>query len=76
MDIKDYFWTVSSKGQLNKIRAILEKQGKTQTWLADQLGLEFLTVTRYVNNHRQPSLETLERIARALKVPGKDLINF
>jgi len=33
------------------------------------------TINRYPNNHRQPTIETLFEIAKALKVNPKDLIN-
>ncbi|MFM7431672.1 MAG: helix-turn-helix transcriptional regulator [Flammeovirgaceae bacterium] len=54
---------------------MLDTHGKTQSWLAGELDLEFRTVNRYVNNHRQPSLKALFEIARLLKVNVKDLIN-
>jgi len=59
----------------NRIKEILEDQDKSQTWLAEQLDLDFQTVTRYVNNNRQPSLEKLFEIAKVLKVNPKELIN-
>jgi transcriptional regulator with XRE-family HTH domain len=61
--------------KLNLIKDVLESQGKTQTWLADALNRDFVTVTRYVNNKRQPTLETLFEIARILKISPRELIN-
>ena len=61
--------------KLNLIKEALEAQNKTQAWLAGELDLEFRTVSRYVNNHRQPSLEKLFEIAQALGVNAKELIN-
>jgi len=63
------------KPKLNRIKEVLEEQGKTQTWLAEKLDKDFVTVTRYVNNHRQPSLEILFEIAKVLKANPKDLLN-
>jgi DNA-binding XRE family transcriptional regulator len=60
--------------QFNRIKDELLKQGKTQAWLADELGVEFQTISRYVNNRRQPSIETLYQIAKILKVSPKDLL--
>lgn len=65
----------SNKGKLNLIKAVLEKQERTQTWLAEKLDKDFVTVTRYVNNKRQPTLETLFEIAQILKVSPRELIN-
>lgn len=67
--------TKSTKPILNRIKEVLEEQGKTQTWLAEKLDRDFVTVTRYVNNHRQPSLEIIFEIAKVLRVNPKDLIN-
>ena len=61
--------------KLNLIKEALEAQGKTQAWLAEELDIEFRTVNRYINNHRQPSLERLFEIAKAIKINVKDLIN-
>jgi putative transcriptional regulator len=62
------------KQKLNLIKEVLQQQGKTQTWLADKLDIEFLTVNRYANNNRQPSIERLVEIAKILKVSPRDLI--
>jgi len=59
----------------NRIKEVLEAQGKSQTWLAEKLNKQFITVTRYVNNHRQPSIEVLFQIGKILKVDPKELIN-
>jgi len=64
-----------AKEKLNLIKEILEEQGKTQTWLAEKLDKDFVTVTRYVNNKRQPTLETLFEIAKILRVSPRELIN-
>jgi putative transcriptional regulator len=61
--------------KLNRIKQVLKTQAKTQAWLAGELDIEFRTVNRYVNNHRQPSLEILFEIAKILKVNVKELIN-
>jgi len=64
-----------AKEKLNLIKEVLEEQGKTQTWLAEKLDKDFVTVTRYVNNKRQPTLETLFEIAKILRVSPRELIN-
>ncbi|MFY7861070.1 MAG: helix-turn-helix domain-containing protein [Chitinophagales bacterium] len=37
--------------------------------------MEFRTVNRYINNHRQPSLKQLFEIAKILKINVKELKN-
>jgi putative transcriptional regulator len=64
------------KKPLNRLKAVLKEKGKSQAWLAEKLGVGVVTVSRYVNEHRQMSLVELHRIAKILGIPGKDLINF
>lgn len=59
---------------MNRIKEVLDERGIKQTWLAEQLGKSFNMVNSYVQNRRQPSLETLYKIAKILKVDVKDLI--
>ena len=61
--------------KLNRIAEVLEAKGKTQAWLAGEMELEYRTVNRYVNNHRQPSLETIFLIAKVLKVNPRELLD-
>jgi len=65
----------SDAKKYNRIKAVLDEKGISQTWLAEKLGKTFVSVNRYANNQNQPSLETLFEIARALKVNPKDLIS-
>lgn len=59
---------------MNRIKEVLDERGIKQTWLADQLGKSFNMVNSYVKNRRQPSLDTLYKIAKILNVDIKDLI--
>ena len=59
---------------MNRIKIVLEEKGIRQTWLADKLGKSFNTVNGYVQNRRQPSIETLFEIAKILNVEPKELI--
>jgi len=59
---------------MNRIKEVLDERGIKQTWLSEQLGKSFNMVNSYVKNRRQPSLETLYKIAEILKVDVKDLI--
>lgn len=60
--------------ELNCIRAVLDDQGRTQTWLAKKLGLTFATVNAWCNNRSQPYLTDLIRTAELLEVAPVDLI--
>lgn len=60
--------------EMNRIKEVLEKKGIKQVWLAEQLGKSFNMVNSYVHNRRQPSLETLYKIASILGVEIQDLL--
>lgn len=57
--------------KINRIKVVLVEQGKTGKWLAEQLGKNEATISRWCSN----SLEMLVQIANVLKVNTKDLIN-
>lgn len=59
----------------NRIKEVLEEKRRSQAWLAGELDMEFRTISRYVNNHRQPTIEKLFEIAGILKVNPKELLN-
>lgn len=61
--------------KINRIKIVLIEQGKTGKWLAEQLGKNETTISRWCSNNSQPSLEILMKIAAILDVSAKDLIN-
>lgn len=61
--------------KINRIKVVLVEQRKTGKWLAEQLGKNEATISRWCSNTSQPSLEMLVQIANVLKVNTKDLIN-
>lgn len=65
---------IEAKVELNRIRDVLKEQGRTQTWLAEQLNLAFGTVNGWCNNRNQPYLTDLVKAAEVLEVAPADLI--
>lgn len=61
--------------KLNRIKAVLAEQERTSKWLAEQVGKSACTVSKWCSNSVQPDLNTLDQIARTLKVDVKDLLN-
>jgi transcriptional regulator with XRE-family HTH domain len=59
---------------LNRLKVVLVEQKKTGKWLAEQLGKDPTTVSKWCSNKMQPSLEVLSQIAKILNVETKDLI--
>lgn len=60
--------------QMNRIKEVLKEQGRTQTWLSEQIEKSYVVVTNYCNNNAQPSLEVLNKIAKVLDVDVRELI--
>ncbi|WP_321332541.1 helix-turn-helix transcriptional regulator [uncultured Bacteroides sp.] len=61
--------------QINRLKVVLAEQNKTGKWLAEALGKNEATVSRWCTNEMQPSLETLVNIANALGVNVRDLLH-
>ncbi len=61
-------------GHSNLIKGKLKEKGRTQTWLAKQLGMSFSMTNAYVCNRKQPNLATIFKVADLLGVSPKDLI--
>lgn len=59
---------------INRLKAVLAEQGKTNKWLAEQLSKNETTVSRWCTNEVQPSLDTLVQIAELLSVDIKELL--
>lgn len=60
--------------KLNKIKVVLAERDLNNKWLSEKLGKDPATISKWVTNKTQPSLETLISIANALKVSVQDLI--
>ena len=60
---------------LNRLKAALAEQGKTNRWLAEQLGKSENTVSRWCANKVQPSIQQLNEIAHLLEIDVRTLIN-
>jgi len=59
---------------INRIKGALGDAHKTNRWLADQLGKDQTTVSKWCSNKSQPSLETLMRIAKCLNIDVRELL--
>ena len=59
---------------LNRIRVVLADKHITKHWLATQLGVTDITVSRWCTNKNQPPIYRLVEIAELLDVDIKELI--
>ena len=48
---------------LNRLKVVLAEKQKSQKWLAEELGKSVITVSQWVNNKMQPSVDHLFEIA-------------
>ena len=60
--------------QLNRIKVVLVEKMRTGVWLAEQLGVSPVTISKWCSNTTHPKLQTLNKIAKALDVNMKDLL--
>ena len=60
---------------MNRLKVVLAETKRTNRWLAEQLGKDQATVSKWCTNTAQPGLDTLLQIANALDVDVKELIN-
>ena len=58
----------------NKIRVVLADKQLTNHWLAEQMGVSDMTVSRWKTNKIQPSMPQFVEIAHLLQVDIKDLL--
>ena len=57
-----------------QFKIVLAEKEKTGTWLSEQMGHSISTVSRWMTNKVQPSVEQLYEIARHLDVDVKELL--
>ena len=86
LDIFDYIcaqnaqcWARITKSNMeiqryNRLKIVLAEKERTGTWLSEQMGHSISTVSRWMTNKMQPSVEQLYEIARHLDVEVKDLL--
>ena len=86
LDIFDYIcaqnaqcWARITKSNMgihkyNRLKIVLAEKEKTGTWLSEKMGHSISTVSRWMTNKVQPSVEQLYEIARHLDVDVKELL--
>ena len=63
-----------SNKKINRIKVMLAEKEKTNKWLAEQVGKDPATISKWCTNTAQPSLEMLLQIAKVLNVEVKELL--
>ena len=60
--------------KLNRIKGALADAGRTNLWLAEKVGRDPVTVSKWCTNTSQPDLVTLSKIAEVLEIDIRDLL--
>lgn len=60
--------------EINRLKVVLVEQKRTGKWLAEVIGKNEATISRWCTNETQPSLDTLSEIAKVLNVDIKELL--
>lgn len=63
------------KKDLNRLKLMLVIKKKTNKWLADKMGKDPGTVSKWCTNTTQPDIANLMKIAALLQVNVADLLN-
>ena len=58
----------------NRIKIVLAEKEKTGTWLSEKMDRNIGTVSRWMTNKVQPSVEQLYEIAKHLDVDVRELL--
>ena len=86
LDIFDYIWAQNAQcwaritksnmeiQRYNRLKIVLVEKERTGTWLSEQMGHSISTVSRWMTNKVQPSVEQLYEIARHLDVDVRELL--
>lgn len=59
----------------NRIKVMLVEQNKSSKWLAEKLGMNESTISRWCTNNTQPPVDTFSDIAKLLNVDIRDLLS-
>ena len=61
---------------ISRIKVDLVDKKKTNKWLAEQLGKDQTTISKWCTNASQPDIESLMKIAKLLGVELAELVRF
>lgn len=61
---------------LNRLKVVLAEKKRTNKWLAEKLGKDPATVSKWCTNSAQPNLENLMEIAKCIEVDVNELLRM
>ena len=66
--------TIKMDKDMNRLKVVLAEKKRTNRWLAEQLGKDQATISKWCTNTSQPGLETLYQIAKLLEIEVQELL--
>ena len=60
--------------RINRIKVVLAEKQRTNKWLAEKLGKDTSTVSKWCTNSSQPDIQTFLQIAEALEADIRELL--
>lgn len=60
---------------VNRLKVVLAEKNKTNRWLAEAIGKNENTISRWCSNKSQPSVDVVVKIAKALDIDVRELFN-
>lgn len=64
-----------TRSNINRLKIVLAEEQRSNKWLAEQLGKDQGTISKWVTNTTRPDLMNFMRIAKALNVDVGRLLN-
>lgn len=61
---------------MNRLKVVLAEKNIQSKWISEQLGVSRATVSKWVNNSSQPSLEMVEKLSKILDVDYTELLRI
>lgn len=71
---RNFIIMAKQKKRYNRLKLVLTEKEKTNVWLAEKLGINRTTVSKWCTNDNQPTIENLFKIAEALNVEVCELL--
>lgn len=59
---------------INRLKLVLVEKKRTAVWLAKELGVSPVTVSKWCSQKTQPDLKTLSKIAELLEIDKRELL--
>ena len=66
---------MTDKKVINRIKVVLAENDRTNRWLAEAIGKNEASVSRWCSNKAQPSIDVFRQIAEALDVDVRELLH-